>query len=152
MRRERRRLAGDAVVEPEPTLISTSQRWMARFTCTQPCIPGMPSESGWSCGNAPSPCSVVMTGMPVCSANAMQLRRRAGLDHRRCPTRSSGRSAFAISSAAACTGAGVDVGDAMVVVALEVERHVPVGHDARLLRVLRDVDRAPGPGRPVAAR
>ena len=30
----------------EPTFNSTSQRWIARFTCTHPCIPGMPSDSG----------------------------------------------------------------------------------------------------------
>src|SRR5260221_655054 len=43
---------------------------MARFTCTHPCMPGMPRLSGWSCGNDPSPCSVVMTGIPVYSASA----------------------------------------------------------------------------------
>ena len=36
--------------------------WMARLTCTSPCIPGMPRCSGCDSGNALMPSRVVMTG------------------------------------------------------------------------------------------
>ena len=52
-----------------PTPRIRSACWIARFTCTSPCIPGMPRCSGCDSGNALMPSSVVMTGMPVRSAN-----------------------------------------------------------------------------------
>ena len=40
------------------------------FGAYPPCIPSMPSESGWSEGNAPNAMSVVVTGIRVSSASA----------------------------------------------------------------------------------
>ena len=53
-----------------PTPMMRSACWMARFTCTSPCIPGMPRWSGCDSGKALMPSSVVMTGIPVRSASA----------------------------------------------------------------------------------
>ena len=38
-----------------PTLSSTSHSWMARFTCTQPCMPGMPKRQWMILGEGAEP-------------------------------------------------------------------------------------------------
>ena len=53
-----------------PTPMMRSACWIARLTCTSPCMPGMPRCSGCDSGNALMPSSVVITGMPVRSASA----------------------------------------------------------------------------------
>ena len=44
--------------------------WIARLTCTSPCMPGMPRCSGCASGKPLIPSSVVITGIPVRSASA----------------------------------------------------------------------------------
>ena len=54
-----------------PIPMIRSACWIARFTCTSPCMPGMPRCRGCDSGNALIPSSVVMTGMPVRSARVL---------------------------------------------------------------------------------
>ena len=53
-----------------PRVISRSLRCIAVTAVALPCMPGMPSASGWSSGNAPRAISVVTTWMPVSSASS----------------------------------------------------------------------------------
>ena len=64
-----------------PIPMMRSACWMARLTCTSPCMPGMPRCSGCDSGNALMPRSVVMTGMPVRSASVAELVVGVAQDH-----------------------------------------------------------------------
>ena len=82
-----------------PNASSRSARWIALLTKASPCMPIMPRQSGWLSGKPPIPSSVSATGTCAFSANSMS----ACEDPERmtpAPARISGRSAFAISSAA----------------------------------------------------
>ncbi len=63
-----------------PTPRIRSACWIARLTCTSPCMPGMPRCSGCDSGKPLMPSSVVITGMPVRSARRAQLLVGAGQD------------------------------------------------------------------------
>lgn len=51
-----------------PSAISRSDFCRAVTAVTAPCMPGMPTCSGWLSGKEPSAISVVVTGTPVSSA------------------------------------------------------------------------------------
>ena len=53
-----------------PTAIIRSDSWIAWFAYAVPCMPSIPSESSCVPGNAPSPISVMVTGIPVFSTNS----------------------------------------------------------------------------------
>ena len=82
VRREQRRLAGDAVVEPGAERDDAGRSPAARAP-REPCraCPACRGAAWCESGNAPRAISVVTTGAPVASASVEQLGRRLGADH-----------------------------------------------------------------------
>ena len=54
-----------------PAAMTRSACWMALLAATEPCMPTIHSERGEVSGKAPSPISVVQTGMSKPSARAL---------------------------------------------------------------------------------
>src|SRR5438552_3061065 len=52
-----------------PTARIASESWKAKVEAAMPCMPGMPTQSGWLPGKPPSPIRVVVTGIWVISAS-----------------------------------------------------------------------------------
>ncbi len=53
-----------------PSATTRSASWSAATAAYIPCMPGMPSASGWLSGNAPRAISVVVTGACASSASS----------------------------------------------------------------------------------
>ena len=89
---------------PRPT---TRSAWSTtRFDQYIPCIPSIPRLKGWLRGKLLSPSRVLMTGMPVASANSSNSQCAWEL-RMPCPAMSTGRSASLIRRAACSTPAAV---------------------------------------------
>ena len=138
VRRERRRLAGHAIVEATAD-IEQHVAALNRAVHVHPAVHARHAEGQrMVLRECAHPWSVVMTGIPVRSANAISSARRAGLDD---PVADEEQRTLGIGDQLGrrVHRRRIDVGHAMIHVALEVERD-DHRDDARLLRVLRDVD------------